>query len=108
MKKRLLHKSLTVALLAIVSTCCFAQEHFAYKARLGEVKQSAFYKILLPPKVIGRCQNDVADLRILDEQNHQVAYMVKQDAAQFSESSFVEFPIIKKEKEKDKIGRAHV
>lgn len=102
MKKRLLHKSLTIALLATVSTCCFAQEHFAYKARLGDANQSAFYKILLPPQVIGRCQNDVADLRILDEQNHQIAYIVKQDAAQFSESSFVEFPIIKKEKEKDK------
>ena len=102
MKKRLLHKSLTIALLATVSTCCFAQEHFAYKARLGEAKQSAFYKILLPPQVIGRCQNDVADLRILDEQNNQVAYLLKQDAAQFSDNSFIEFPIIKKEKEKDK------
>ncbi len=79
----------------------YGQKGFAYKASLGEVNQSGFYKVVLTPEVIAKCQPHIPDLRIM-ESNKQAPYIIKQDENQFAESSFFEFPIVSKRKEADK------
>ena len=78
-----------------------AQQGFAYKAILDEVKQSGFYKITLSPEIIAKCQPGMIDLRIMDH-GKQVGYIIKQEEHHFAESSFIEFPIIGKVREADK------
>jgi len=102
MKRKPNYKIVIAFGLLLIAANCFAQNDFAYKAILGEVKQAGFYKIVLPPDIIAKCQYYLEDIRILDDKSNQAAYIIKQDAAQFVESSFMEFPIIKKTKEIDK------
>ena len=99
--KKLRYKIIVSVVCVLCVAKCFAQNTFKYKANLAEVKQSGFYKVSLPPSVIAKCQLNLEDVRILDNKGNQTAY-IKQPATQFSESSFIEFPIINKAKEKDK------
>lgn len=79
-----------------------AQNSFAYKASLGEVKQDGFYKIPLPVSIIAKSQYYLEDIRLMDANATAVAYMIKQEEVAFVENSFINFPIIRKEKEQDK------
>lgn len=101
-KRKILFSGWLLLLTVIVSINAIAQKNFKYKANLGEVTQSSFYKIPLPPEIIAKCNAGLIDVRVLDNNNNQTAYLIKQDAASFSENSFIEFPIISKTKEADK------
>ncbi len=92
-----------------VSVCCFliamqvcAQNNFGYKAELGEIKQTKFYKIDLPPQVVAKCKKGLKDIRIFDEKGEQISYILKNDLPHLKIEIFTEFPIIKSQKEADK------
>lgn len=78
-----------------------AQE-FAYAAKIDTIKTSGFYKIPILPQVNAKLQLSSFDLRIVNEQNKQIAYIIEQEEAAFRAQHFIDFPILKKEKEKDK------
>ncbi len=102
MKRKQSYKISSIIAFIVMASTCFAQDGFLYKAELADVKQPGFYKIPLSPSVIAKCRYNLEDLRILDDKNNQAAYIIKQDAARFTENKFVEFPIISKAKGKDK------
>jgi hypothetical protein len=102
MKRKWMNNWIAVILLSTLATVCFSQNDFAYKANLDEVKSDGFYKIVLPPAIVAKCKYYLEDIRILDGKTNQVSYIIKQDALQFMESKFIEFPIVSKTKEQDK------
>jgi hypothetical protein len=109
MKRNWMNKWMAVLVLSTLATVCFSQNDFAYKATLDGVKEDGFYKIMLTPEVLAKSQTYFAksytsfpDIRILAANGIQVPYILEMDSARFTESSFVEFPILSKQKNKDK------
>lgn len=89
--------------------CCLwqvvvrAQSHALYTADLDTIARPSFYKINLLPAVVANCRQNLSDIRIVEnETGREVPYILKNDAATFSESSFVNFPILSVKKEADK------
>jgi hypothetical protein len=101
MRKRRFNNFLLI-IFFICSTKQNLAQQFSYKASLGEVEQTSFYKIVLPPQINAKTQISHFDLRIEDEQKKEVAYLIEQEQANFIEKNFIEFPILFKTKEKDK------
>lgn len=101
MKRNLLFSFLLiVGILPVVY--CQAQSSFRYKSALERVSKQGFYKIILPPAVVGKCTNSFNDLRILDEKGKQVPYILQTDQEEFDKNSFTELPILSIKKESDK------
>ncbi|MEJ7737815.1 MAG: hypothetical protein WKF97_10350 [Chitinophagaceae bacterium] len=102
MKKGLLCRSLLMLAAIALITCSRAQLPFAFKADLEKVHQAGFYKIILDPAVVAKCKDDISDIRIMDNHDTQVPYILTGDQPLFRESHFTELPIISIRKEKDK------
>lgn len=92
-------------ILLFVTTESSAQQ-FKYKMSLGTVDSTFFYRIVLSPEVIAKSNATLSDIRVLDEEGKEQPYIIKAAAPVFKEASFIEFPIISKEREADK--QAHV
>jgi len=99
-KNQLINTCLLVAVL--FSSLQTNAQQFAYAAKIDEIKTSGFYKIPILPQVNAKLQLSSFDLRIVNEQNKQIAYIIEQEEATFKTQHFIDFPILKKEKEKDK------
>jgi hypothetical protein len=63
------------AVLLLLSQAAAGQS-FAYRADLGAVPADSFYQILLPPAITGRLQPDFADIRLYDQQEREVPYLL--------------------------------
>lgn len=99
-KNQLINTCLIIAVL-FISVQTSAQQ-FAYAAKIDTITTSGFYKIPILPQVNAKLQLSSFDLRIVNEQNKQIAYIIEQEEATFKTQNFIDFPILKKEKEKDK------
>lgn len=100
MKKGLLCRSVLVIVAMAFVICVGGQALFTYQAELGNVQQAGFYKIVLDPSVVAKCKDDISDIRILDDNNRQVPYILHADQPSFKESRFTELPIISKRRKK--------
>ncbi len=102
MKKLNPYKFLIIVLGSLGAFQSYSQNGFIYKAPLGEINETKFYKINLPPQVVANCKPGLEDIRIFDEDRKQVPYILKNDLPVFKSEKFTIFPIIKSLKEKDK------
>ena len=102
MKKNLLHKSLLSLFFIVQLIDCQAQSSFQYESSINLVKSAGFYKIILQPAIVAKCKNELDDIRILDDKNKQVPYILKSDQPEFEEKNFIELPILSVKKEADK------
>lgn len=78
------------------------QQSFKFKASVDSVSASQFYKIPLGPSITSKCLPSLQDIRIIDENGKQVAYILKQEQGVETKSLFTPFPIISNKKENDK------
>ncbi|MCU0321293.1 MAG: hypothetical protein MUE72_02690, partial [Chitinophagaceae bacterium] len=99
-KNQLINTCLVIAVL-FISVQTSAQQ-FSFAAKIDTITTSGFYKIPILPQVNAKLQLSSFDLRIVNEQNKQIAYIIEQEEATFKTQHFIDFPILKKEKEKDK------
>ncbi len=97
-----LNKAVLLILFIIFSCIVSAQMHFKYRAALDSIKQSGFYRIPLSASVLAKCQRDFADLRILEDDGNQAAYILQTEKGAVYTTPMIDLPIIKKEKEADK------
>jgi hypothetical protein len=67
---------------------------FAYKSPLDTVPQSGFYTISLSLDWLVHLKNDLSDIRIKNEHNETVPFIIKKYPTE-QHSSFVNFPILK-------------
>ncbi len=51
-------------------------QSFRYQAQVGPVVQSGYHRIELPPDVLGRLQDGLADLRLYDGHKREVPYLL--------------------------------
>lgn len=78
------------------------QQGFKFKASIDTVSVSQFYKIALGSSITSKCLPSLQDIRIVDENGEQVAYILKQEQGIETKSLFTSFPIISNKKESDK------
>jgi hypothetical protein len=92
------YKLLFWAFLFVIA--CKAQPY--YHASLSAVSKSGFYKINLPPSLIAKSNESLQDIRIIDNSEQEVPYILKTDLPAFTAASFISFPILSAKKEVDK------
>ena len=67
-----------VSLLIVYVSVASAQT-FRAEASLPEIKVKGFYRILVDPGIAVHARSDFANLRIIDEKNVEVPYLLKVD-----------------------------
>jgi len=84
-------------LIAILSMLCFysTAQSFRYKATLDSVQQSGFYTILLSPAIVAECQPQFRDIRIKDNADKEIPYIVKQQKTALAITNIITLPVIK-------------
>lgn len=92
----LLYKTLLLVSAILIVRYSAAQQSYAYKSTLGDVKEPGFYKINLPPVIVAKCLEGLRDVRIFDNKAMQVPYIVRSEPLEFKENSFFELPVISK------------
>ncbi|HEX8378778.1 MAG TPA: hypothetical protein VF602_13255 [Pedobacter sp.] len=103
MKSRVLKNGLALCAILAFSIASYAQQSFRYKANLQEIKQAGFYQLVLSPEVIAKCQDNLADIRIMDRNKRFVPYVNRESLPSVSES-FISFPILENDSQGDSIS----
>ena len=85
-----------------------AQDTFAYEAPLDTIAQAGFYKIILTPKVVAKCRQDLSDVRIRDPHGQFTPYVLQSDFPTLTGETFSEFPILPVKKEADSTGDVQI
>src|SRR5688500_12407609 len=87
-------------LLSGLAKSTLAQHTFKYKANIETPKLSGFYKISLQPNLLAQSKDDLADLRIIDQQKSFIPY-VKLESLPSIKENFINFPILQNTQDKD-------
>ena len=103
MKSRVIKHVFTLCAILAFSAGAYAQQSFRYKADLQEIKQAGFYQLTLSPEVIAKCQENLADIRIIDRDKRYVPY-VKRESLPLVRESFISFPILENDSQGDSIS----
>ncbi|MFC5271653.1 hypothetical protein [Adhaeribacter terreus] len=82
-------------MLLSLKTLCFGQEKL-YKAPLPAVSENGFYRINLRPEIVRFTNADFSDLRIHDNKNHELPYLLERTATEKTTRYFREYPIVGK------------
>lgn len=72
-------------------------QNFSVKAKLDAVDKSGFYSINITPQLSSYIENDFCDLRIADDKEKFVAYILRTTKPAFSTRDYIKLPIIKNE-----------
>jgi hypothetical protein len=94
MRKKKISKFFT-AFLCFASVMASAQQVFRYKADLDKTDSAGFFRIILQPGLVAKCKADLSDIRIADEQNKFVPYVLADQLPAGTHDYFINFPIIK-------------
>ncbi|MBK0403870.1 hypothetical protein I5M27_12795 [Adhaeribacter sp. BT258] len=82
-------------ILLTLKTLGFGQQKL-FKAPLPAVSENGFYKINLRPEIISYTNADFSDLRILDDKNRELPYLLERTATEKTTRYFREYPVISK------------
>ena len=94
MEQSHMHKLLLLISIFLLKNCfVFAQNNATYQAKIGTIAQSGFYNISLSPQVIAKCKSELEDIRIKDNGDKEIPYILYTESAQPDEEAFTEFPL---------------
>lgn len=79
-------------------------QEFSYEATVVPVKESAYYKIVLSPELLGKLSAYNSDLRIYSTDSTEQPYLLRKEVAISSTSLFKEYNILEKEYKEDTIS----
>jgi hypothetical protein len=86
-------KSLMILYLGLVQFAAKAQ-NFAWQSKLDTVAAAGFYTIPLSIDWLVRAKDDLSDMRIIDEDNKMVPFLIKKNPPE-GRSSFIPLPVLK-------------
>ena len=81
-------------ILLFVLTESYAQS-FRFQAEVGEVAQTAYYRILLPPTVVGHLNANLTDMRLYDAQQKEIPYLLIRQSLTHK-TQFTPYEIVRK------------
>jgi hypothetical protein len=95
-------KNICILIFVLASTFNFA-EKFRYVTGLPPVDSSGFYKIQITPQINSKLKTGFADLRLFDNEQKEVPYLLRDDTPVSQSSSFQEYEIFDRKYLKDSI-----
>ncbi len=101
--------SFCLCLLIFLSARVASQVHYGYRAELTGIEKTGFYKIGLSPELLAKCNwdnNGIKDIRLFDQQQVQVPYLLEIDNIGLKKNNFIEFPLL--ENQTGKNGKTNV
>ncbi|MDB5287138.1 MAG: hypothetical protein JWR05_2087 [Mucilaginibacter sp.] len=102
-QKRTMNKLLLTLVLSISTTSIFAQQTFKYKVAVQKVDSTAFYRIALSPELLAKCNPDMSDIRLIDQNSKYVPFIYGDQLPVKDESNFVAFPQVANAKQADSL-----
>jgi hypothetical protein len=72
-------------------------QQFSHKSKVPDVKQKAFYHILLPVSLAAYAESDYRDLRLFNDKGKEVPYLLKKENFQSISENFRSFEMIRNE-----------
>jgi len=97
MKRKDLLKIALLVATAWMSLSVRAQDSFTYRAPIDTISQAGFYRIILTPEILARCNRGLSDIRI-SRAGAFIPYVDKTDFPSYQGESFIEFPILPAQK----------
>lgn len=88
------NKRLLGLIISILPALYAQGQEFARRAALAPVPSSGFYQIPVTPELTGAAKADLSDMRILDEKQRQVPYLVRLAPTPLPGAAFTEYPIL--------------
>lgn len=82
-----------IGLLSLPSVC----QEYSWQAELDSVTVNGFHQILIEPDVTARLRPGYPDLRLLDENGQQQAYIMRHEKLSEQWTNFVEYDILSKD-----------
>jgi hypothetical protein len=84
--------------LLVISPLVWGQK-FVAEANVPNVEKGGFYRLVISPEMISLVNPDFSNLRIYDEKNQEVPYVLSEESPVFATSQFVEYPLMEKKTE---------
>jgi len=72
-------------------------QNFQYRSEVQPATKPGFYRIMLPTEVVGHLNAQFSDLRLYDEQQHEVPYLLKREQPVRYQTLFREYKLVSKE-----------
>ncbi|GAB2560849.1 hypothetical protein [Spirosoma aerophilum] len=82
-----------LTIVGLLSTRVGQAQSFQYKAAIDHAQQSGFYRILLPPAVLGRLNPSLTDIRLYDDHQQEIPYKLIRETPGRS-VSFADYEIV--------------
>ena len=80
--------------LTLLVVCEARAQEFKSKAFLKPVDQTGFYQLAITPELSAHSKSDLSDIRILDEKNRQVPYLIRTSSGVSIQEPFIELPVL--------------
>lgn len=93
-------RSLSILILSLLCTTSYAQK-FKGEASIPAVERDGFYRVFLSPSLSTHLNRDLSNLRIYDQQNKEVPYLLQQESPVRYTQAFKEYEIVEKKLEKN-------
>ncbi len=95
MKYQTYRKTILIVLVLLYNLNIFSQG-FSWETKLDKVESKGFYLIKLNNNILSKLNSDFSDIRIYDEENKEVAYILKKEKPIKQITLFKEYKIIEK------------
>lgn len=99
MNKKRVRSNIFLLCLTTITQTAYCQ--FAYKAGIGEVKQSGFHKITITPALAAKSNANFSDIRIMDDSGKFVQYILQRDQTVFNKEELLTIPLISTKKNRE-------
>ncbi|RRB01111.1 hypothetical protein [Larkinella rosea] len=70
---------LSCTILLVVAAFIGRAQSFGFRAEIPAVQKTGYYRILLPPAVVGQLKADRSDIRLFDEKKQEIPYILNRD-----------------------------
>lgn len=98
-----MNKLLLTFILLINTIGIFAQQTFKYKAAVQKIDSTAFYRIALSPELLAKCNPDMSDIRLMDQNSKHIPFIFGDQLPVKYENNFVAFPQVTSVKQADSL-----
>ena len=93
-----MHQKKNRLLICILFICCYANaQNFTIKAKLQPVTETGFYSIHISPQLSSYTTIDYSDLRIADDKDQFVPYIITSKKPAFVSLNYKKLPVVKNE-----------
>jgi hypothetical protein len=84
-------------LLLVLAPVLLHAQNYHRQCHVQQVSAPGFYRILLTPEITGQMKSDLSDIRLFDEKDTEIPYLLYKDTAHRGVDRFVSYEIVEKE-----------